>query len=476
MKMKYLYQALSVLLIINCGGGGGSSSDSLPAPVQVITPQPLFKESPIKLIDAVSYYSQACNQPSFQFLIPTKINDDTYIDFIAHFWCDSSTPTEFDDQPVEDVLIAYLSDGFGGYNIDNLDVFGSVSAKLGGASRKYSRGDLNGDGKDDFAFAMNWEDGRAAYDYDSMVANYAQPSILMSHESGYKIERIGKPDWGHSVQIKGSKVLFGGHSSQAFELIDSTWVDISEQFTDLSFASFLVFDDYIINSVRRNGLQGLELLEKNIVISSLMIEESFKVNFESWNNTGTGNYDELGVYNIRGENYFHGMTTEMCRQDDLIIATINASKLKSGEIIEGGYYSETETDPVVLFAFYQIENKELIEKQIEIIGEEINHNFNFFDCIDVNNDNMSDIVAQVFSQPWNDQDNNQGVPEVYINSGGSYFNLDTSTWPVYSVNDGSQGYLSDVDLNGTFDLVMFPLKANISGEVEIFLSNKNITN
>ena len=476
MKMKYLYQALSVFLIINCGGGGGSSLDSLPAPVQVITPQPLFKESPIKLIDAASYYSSACNQPSFQFLIPTKINDDTYIDFIAHFWCDSSTPTEFDDQPVEDVLIAYLSDGFGGYNIDNLDVFGSVSAKLGGASRKYSRGDLNGDGKDDFAFAMNWEDGRAAYDYDSMVANYAQPSILMSHESGYKIERIGKPDWGHSVQIKGSKVLFGGHSSQAFELIDSTWVDISEQFTDLSFASFLVFDDYIINSVRRNGLQGLELLEKNIVISSLMIEESFKVNFESWNNTGTGNYDELGVYNIRGENYFHGMTTEMCRQDDLIIATINASKLKSGEIIEGGYYSETETDPVVLFAFYQIENKELIEKQIEIIGEEINHNFNFFDCIDVNNDNMSDIVAQVFSQPWNDQDNNQGVPEVYINSGGSYFNLDTSTWPVYSVNDGSQGYLSDVDLNGTFDLVMFPLKANISGEVEIFLSNKNITN
>ena len=476
MKMKYLCQALSVLLIINCGGGGGSSSDSLPAPAQVITPQPLFKEASIKLIDAVSYYSSACNQPSFQFLIPTKINDDTYIDFIAHFWCDSSTPTEFDDLPVEDALVAYLSDGYGGYNIDNLDVFGSVSAKLGGASRKYSRGDLNGDGKDDFAFAMNWEDGRAAYDYDSMVANYAQPSILMSHESGYKIERIGKPDWGHSVQIKGTKVLFGGHSSQAFELIDSTWVDISEQFTDLSFASFLVFDDYIINSVRRNGLQGLELLEKNIVISSLMIEESFKVNFEGWNNTGTGNYDELGVYNIRGENYFHGMTTEMCRQDDLIIATINASKLKSGEIIEGDYYSETETDPVVLFAFYQIENKALVEKQIEIIGEEINHNFNFFDCIDVNNDNKSDIVAQVFSQPWNDQDNNQGVPEVYINSDGSYFNLDTSTWPVYSVNDGSQGYLSDVDSNGTFDLVMFPLKANISGEVEIFLSNKNITN
>ena len=474
--MRSFYKVLSLLLIINCGGGGSSSIDSPLIPSQNIPPQPLFKETPIQLIDAVSYYSQACNKPSFQFLIPVKINNDHYMDFIAHFWCDSSTPAEFDDQPVQDALIAYLSDGFGGYTIDNIEVFGSVNPQLGGASRKYSRGDLNGDGKDDFAFAMNWEDGRASYDYESMIANYTQPSILMSHESGYSIQRLGNPDWGHSVQVKDNIVLFGGHSSQAFKLVDSSWIDISEQYLDLSFASFLVYDDYIINSVRRNGLQGLELKENNETISSLMIEESFKVNFESWNNQGTGKYNELGVYNIRGENYFDGMTSEMCRQDDLIIATINASKLRSGEIIEGGFYSETETDPVVIFAFYEIVNKELIEKELEIIGEEINHNFNFFDCIDINNDNMSDIVAQVFSQPWNDQDNNQGVPEVYINSGGSYFNLDTSTWPTFSLNDGSQGYLSDIDSNGTFDLVMFPLQANISGEIEIFLTNKNITN
>ena len=67
MKMKYLYQALSVLLIINCGGGGGSSSDSLPAPVQVITPQPLFKEFPIKLIDAVSSTLQHAINLHFNF-------------------------------------------------------------------------------------------------------------------------------------------------------------------------------------------------------------------------------------------------------------------------------------------------------------------------------------------------------------------------------------------------------------------------
>ncbi|MDC0080125.1 hypothetical protein OAJ62_04055 [Pseudomonadota bacterium] len=474
--MRFFYKALSLLLMINCGGGGSSSSNLPLTPSQNILPQPLFKDTPLKLIDAVSYYSQACNKPSFQFLIPVRINDDNYMDFIAHFWCDSQTLAEFDDQPVQDALVAYLSDGFGGYNIDNIEVFGSINPQLGGASRKYSRGDLNGDGKDDFAFAMNWEDGRASYDYESMIANYAQPSILMSHESGYTIQRLGNPDWGHSVRVKDNIVLFGGHSSQAFKLVDSTWIDISEQYLDLSFASFLVYDDYIINSVRRNGLQGLELRENNETISSLMVEESFKVNFESWNNQGTGKYNELGVYNIRGENYFDGITSEMCRQDDQIIATINASKLKSGEIIEGGFYSETDTDPVVIFTFYEIKNKELVEKQIEVIGEEINHNFNFFDCIDVNGDQMSDIVAQVFSQPWDDQDDNQGVPEVYKNTGNGYMNIDTSSWPTYSINDGSQGYLFDVDSSGTFDLVMFPLKMNISGDVEIFLSNRHVVN
>ena len=476
MEVKSLLKTACLLLVlVNCSGGGDSSPSIIAPPAQNAPSQPLFNQTPIKLLDAVSYYAEACNNPSFQFLIPVKINDDIYIDFIAHFWCDSITPAQFDDKPTQDSLVAYLSDGFGGYLIDNIGVFGSVQSKLGGASRKYSRGDINNDGKDDFAFAMNWEDGRASFSHESMVSNYARPSILMSSESGYEVVRVGSPDWGHSLQIKDNKVLFGGHNSQAFEFTGSEWIDISEKYSDLSFASFLVYNDYIVNSVRKNGLQGLELLENNIVISSLMIEEIFKVNFEGWNNSGTGNYSELGIYNIRGENYFDGMTSEMCRQNDTIIATINASKLISGEIIEGGFYSETDTVPVVILSFYEIINKELVEINTKVIGEEINHNYNFFDCIDVNGDNQNDIVAQVFSQQWNDRDNNKGVPEVYIRDGISYVNLDTSAWPTFSINDDSQGYLYDVDSSGTYDLVMFSLKTNISGDIEIYTSNRNIT-
>ena len=59
--MKHFYKIFSLLLVISCGGGGASSPEAVIPPAQNIPPQPLFKESPIRLIDAASYYSQACN-------------------------------------------------------------------------------------------------------------------------------------------------------------------------------------------------------------------------------------------------------------------------------------------------------------------------------------------------------------------------------------------------------------------------------
>ena len=476
MKKKLNQIAIIFLIFISsCGGGGPQLPSIEDGSIQAPFTTTLFKPNAIKLNDASTYYSSACNNPSFQFLIPTKINEDIYTDFIAHFWCDTGSPAEYDTEPTPDALVAYVSDAYGEYKIDNINVFGQINPKLGGASRKYARGDINNDGKDDFAFAINWEDGRASFDYKSMISNYAEPAVLLSNQSGYEIIKLGIKDWGHSVQIKDNKVFFAGHSSQVFEFINPGWNDISDNYPSLSFASFLLYDDYIINSERNGTSQGLELVKNNEVISSIMIEESFKVNFESWNNTGSNNYSQLGVYNIRGENYFDGMISEMCRKGDIIVATINASKLKSGEIIEGGYYSESDTTPVVIFSFYEIHDENLQELDINIINEEINHNFNFIDCIDVNNDQQKDIVAQVFSQQWNDQDNNKGIPEIYINDNGGYFNLDTSNWPSYSLSDDSQGYLHDVDDSNTQDLVVFPIKINFSGNIEIYITNKNIT-
>ena len=160
---------------------------------------------------------------------------------------------------------------------------------------------------------------------------------------------------------------------------------------------------------------------------------------------------------------------------DIIVASINASKLISGEIVEGGFYSESDTTPVVMLALYKIENDRLIAYDKTIKDEEINHNYNFFDCTAVNNDGKKDIIARVFSQQWNDYDNNKGIPEIYINTDEHYYNLDTSNWPTYSNNEDTQGFLFDFDNNGTSDLVVFPLKVATSSHIEIYTTNKNIT-
>ena len=463
------------LAISSCGGSAGPSNQLLLDTGLGAEVKPLFNLNPIIIEDAASYYSHACNDPSFQFLIPLNINDDEHIDLISHFWCDSKIAGEYDNEPTPDALVAYLNDGFGNYSIDNLGVFGEIYPELGGASRKYAIGDINNDGKNDIAFAMNWEDGRASYDYESMISNYSRPALLLSNDNGYEIVKLGEPDWGHSVQIKNNKVFFAGHKSQVFELDINGWNDVSNSYPQLSFASFLLFDEYIINSIRKDSSQGLELIKDNEIISSIMFEESFKVNFESWNNAGTNYYTELGVYNIRGENYFDGMISEMCQKEDIIVASINASKLISGEIVEGGFYSESDTTPVVMLALYKIENDRLIAYDKTIKDEEINHNYNFFDCKDVNNDGKKDIIASVFSQQWNDYDNNKGIPEIYINADEHYYNLDTSNWPTYSNNEDTQGFLFDFDNNGTSDLVIFPLKVETSGHIEIYTTNKNIT-
>tara|TARA_B100000963_G_scaffold102587_2_gene88819 strand:- start:10497 stop:11924 length:1428 start_codon:yes stop_codon:yes gene_type:complete len=468
---------LIVFILSLAGCSSGSSSDEIPEPKITIDGEisQLFNSSPIVLQDSVSYYSNACNDPSFQFLIPVNINDDNFIDFIAHFWCDTVIPAEVDIKDVPDILIAYVSDINGTYYVDNLGVFNELYPKLGGASRKYVRGDINEDGKDDFAFAMNAEDGRAAYDHETHLTNYAYPAVLLSSGSKYVIHNLGNKDWGHSVQIKNNEVLFGGHTSQSFKYENNDWIDISDKYNHLSFASFLVFDDFIINSTRKENSQGLELVKNNVIISSIMNDETFKVNFENWNNAGKGIYQKLGVYKIRGEYYFDGIISEMCKKDQLIVAAISASKPINRDIVENEFYSEAETSPVFIFTFFEIINNELHEKDIKINGEEINHNFNFFDCFDVNNDEKKDLVAQVFSQTWNTQTlNNKGVPEIYINSPNGYYNLDTSTWPNFSLEDDSQGYLYDVDHNGTHDLILFPLKVNDSANIEIYLSNRNI--
>ena len=111
-----------LMFVSSCGGGGSPSPKIEDDSIQATPTTTLFRSDAIKLDDASAYYSNACNKPSFQFLIPTKINEDIYADFIAHFWCDTDTPAEYDEEPTPDALVAYVSDAFGGYKLSLIHI------------------------------------------------------------------------------------------------------------------------------------------------------------------------------------------------------------------------------------------------------------------------------------------------------------------------------------------------------------------
>jgi len=225
---------------IKCTGSGGSAEASVTVSAEYKTQ---FKEEPIVINDP-KLYPQVCNtnyseaQPSIQFAIPVDINNDGWEDFMVHQWCDLYRD-KFGDviqNPTPDLIVVHLSNGDGTYRDGNQEVFGEDIPSLGGASRKYDRGDLNGDGRDDFAFAMNWEDGRNG---DPWEYSRASPAIILSKgETEYEVVKVGTPDWGHAVTIvehdNGNvDALFAGFTGiglQAYRYSSEGWLDVKDDY------------------------------------------------------------------------------------------------------------------------------------------------------------------------------------------------------------------------------------------------------
>ncbi|MFX4228323.1 MAG: hypothetical protein ACFHHU_10690 [Porticoccaceae bacterium] len=127
-----------------------------------VKPLPTFSDTPLILEDPSEIYNATslCNSKQqqlglvYSFVIPVELNSDNYSDFIVVYWCDISQGAWGTDvnNPTPDVLVAFISDSEGNYTQNNEDVFGEAFPRLGGASRKYVRADMNGDGIDDFGF------------------------------------------------------------------------------------------------------------------------------------------------------------------------------------------------------------------------------------------------------------------------------------------------------------------------------------
>jgi len=465
------------------------------------------------LSDPSSSYKDQCLNPTIQFVIPVKLNDEKLQDFIVHYWCPGNLGKEV-TTATPDALVAFVSQSDGTYKIDNERVFGSTLYRLGGASRKYVRGDINGDGRDDFAFAMNWEDGRSGA---IAISNATEPSVLMSISDGsYRVTRLGKPNWNHSVEIvKNSSsvdVVFGGfvRDLQAFRFINGSFSDISTEYVNqyagswgTSFraipdASTGITQQFAGTASRQatnvNGWaaseQGIQILNKLssnwTLVKEYWQKVDFIVNWISWQLTS----GLQAVKTINGKQYFGGAYDEMCIMpalqkggSRLLLAKMGAAQdTKGRNLIAGQTYSEQETTPVNFYNFFALDaTGNLNPIPSPIINEESQSNFNFFDCKDVNNDGLPDLVSYAFTRPgFYERIADGGKPTIYLNNGkGQLVRKDIGNLPKYSGGNELQSTMADVNGDGISDLILFGSTTHQGGgniQIHLLRSNLQLTN
>ena len=491
---------------------------------------PQFKEDPIILTD-LGLYPAVCNSgysspdTGFQFVIPVNINNDEWQDFIVHQWCDIDRDMsgEVIQGPTPDVLSVQLSNGDGTYRDGNQEVFGELVPSLGGASRKYDTGDLNGDGRVDFAFAMNWEDGRSGSPWEY---SRASPAVILSkNEAEYEVVKIGTPDWGHAVAIvehqNGSvDALFAGFTGiglQAYRYSSEGWQDVIDEYppedikntagittsrgTATWAGEFKYQDDHIIagDSSADGSENGLALwFRENRIWSKTdqqLVPVAFNVGWISWQ----GNEGTIPVYSVNGEYVIGYAPQTMCFFEDkfddsgnITFAVLFQSTLpKDGSaVVEGGSYIENEQYNIQGITVFQIQENKIveIENPFDIYNKSLFANF--LDCRDLNNDGYADFSRHVFShtQPvYLESWQRGGTPVINLNNkaGGliEYENNQGYEIPGHSLlkdaNNG-QGYTRDINGDGIEDIVvyaetMFGSQYNgYDASIEVYLGNYNL--
>ena len=491
---------------------------------------PQFKEDPIILTD-LGLYPAVCNSgysspdTGFQFVIPVNINNDEWQDFIVHQWCDIDRDMsgEVIQGPTPDVLSVQLSNGDGTYRDGNQEVFGELVPSLGGASRKYDTGDLNGDGRVDFAFAMNWEDGRSGSPWEY---SRASPAVILSkNEAEYEVVKIGTPDWGHAVAIvehqNGSvDALFAGYTGiglQAYRYSSEGWQDVIDEYppedikntagittsrgTATWAGEFKYQDDHIIagDSSADGSENGLALwFRENGIWSKTdqqLVPVAFNVGWISWQ----GNEGTIPVYSVNGEYVIGYAPQTMCFFEDkfddsgnITFAVLFQSTLpKDGSaVVEGGSYIENEQYNIQGITVFQIQENKIveIENPFDIYNKSLFANF--LDCRDLNNDGYADFSRHVFShtQPvYLESWQRGGTPVINLNNkaGGliEYENNQGYEIPGHSLlkdaNNG-QGYTRDINGDGIEDIVvyaetMFGSQYNgYDASIEVYLGNYNL--
>lgn len=473
---------LGTILLASCGGGGGTSPSIGLQPLNPTPPAPTpqFKEEAVVLSNPNTYFTQSCMEPNVQFVLPTKLNSDEHVDFIVHYWCSADPWGASKREPTPDTLVAWASNGLGGYDVVNYEVFGDSYPEIGSATRKVSVKDINNDGLPDFAFATNMEDGRATGGPDNQedaLSNGAYPAILLSSaDYKYTVHTLGEIDWGHAVDFApNGDAVFAGYlwtaEQQAFRLQDSSFVDVSDQYPVVQGNSFRFGAELLVNTNRlESGNHSIELYNGLELLHVWERPTLFEVDIDN---------QMYPVADINGKKAVGGTVPEICVMDyngkETFVMSVLSSQLISGEDLqEDYYYTNSEFLNALRIEFFQVEDNQLVRIADPIDVELDTADFNFMLCDDINGDGLDDLQIQKHSNRFDNDRDTGGIPDVLLQSSGGMNYVNTTEWPQYSSkNMSTWGMLLDVNADGYSDLMLWEEAVDL-GDIEIYLGNKDL--
>ena len=439
------------------------------------TTDALFASAPQLLPDIGLYVGNICSEtlkPWLNSVTTVDLNADGRTDLLVSLMCNVPGGTILVG-PTPNRLVALTQLQDGSFKVDNLAAFGKEEMSLGGFGSFPVIGDFNRDGRPDFAYSVNREDGRLQ---NANLANQTwYPTILMSQPNGtYSLQEFGVQDYMSAVAIVendvgGVDALFDGFNlnlMQVYRYVSGVFNRIMGYPSNTQVASILAYprvqrDKGSEKIVTTGGSVETYLKANNVwSFASRYSIPSVNSNVQIFSHTGNlvntalSEFDGMKVTSYSFD--FSCLLKITPQSEPIVIAGFSGGLVPSayiGGILDEGSLTTFNT----LFAFDT--NNGSVNRLANIFSDkyfELGH-IAHLDCKDINGDGYDDLVVSKSA-------NDGGRPMIYLNSkNGKLMRYDTASFPALPISEGeSASVISDLDGDGISELILFPRSVDYS--------------
>jgi len=520
---------LCTLLLIGCGGGGGgSSADTEALYTPSATPLPStpsfdveYNNSPdVSIINAVSKLDiPTCTLSRIQQTMLVDINNDNYKDIIMFVLCGhidhpDQGPNVVHDDPLPNTMMALVSDGYGSYSVNNIEVFGQnhvqIGGKKGGVAGFFTMlEDTNsGIGLPHITYIVSRDDFQRKRAEDFSNHNSMQGVFTADYNNVYNLKVLGEdPIWAQGVAGLPNMnynwdILFGywdsdfrSHQPLAYRNEGQSWSDVSaeyeaddDKYKMSEWAYLQTFDtnDHRpfgeVKSVTSNyaigaGGEGFAIYDitQGIVRETLMYDTCDELGCLEWGDPQVSTWCARNeIVAVNGEHYFGGLAWDHFElwwptpdSEPMLLAFAAVQRLANGQQYNENteYDCNTQLEGGTVRVLFAMEGDRLVMQDNPFPEKFIDGAGVHKQTLDLNGDGYMDYWS---SGGWAQE----GEPQIYINNKegklvwhqrGQLPNLPQQDFcnSVGCITATEESFLGDLNGDGITDLIQYHVGTQI---------------